>query len=342
MVAHPNVMSLAPTSNLTQEQDTQLNSGLALWVQTLPRNPLPINRDIAEQISVLLGSEECDSEALAILIKQDPILCLQLFKQTHSALQGRDGNIQHLVHLIGLIGINRLESIINDCKQKKLLAEGHREILAASLLAASLSTTLLAKKHGSKGERFFMPTLFFNAPLWMMWLTAPKIMAQAQTLASKEKQPYLKLSMEKLGFHLPDLLAQAHQLTTLPELTLKALAIDPSKNIPFWAKAHFLSGSQRRQWLENNKLDRQSFYSIEMGIYLLNHYSMAIYFDWTDKHIRRYETLLCHYLGVDESRLKQGVTTCAQDIILPSQLQGLLSPIERLQKQHRQTSTASV
>jgi hypothetical protein len=318
------------------KKNSAVDARLAIWLKKLSQNPLPINNALATRILQLLHDESCDSEKLAILIKQDPILCLKLFHCTEKQLNAREGNIQHLVHLIGLIGLNKIEQLLIKSKKRTKNQEGFQEILSASLFAAHLASSLLAAKHHSSGERFFLPTLFFNAPLWLMWVAAPKIMSQGQDRVSRQQQSYIALSVKKLGFRLPDLLTRANEFIYLPDLSLKALAINPTKNINYWAKLRCLNKDKMDAWLTKDKASRIAFYSIETGIYLINQYVTAVYLDWNGKYIQRYSQLLCRHLGIDDVALNTQVIELAININLPNSFQGLLAPINRIRGLHRE------
>jgi hypothetical protein len=324
--------STTPINTTSQTSDARL----AIWRKKLPKNPLPINQSTASKLANLLNDENCDSEQLAQQIKQDPILCLKLFHCTEMALKERDGDIQHLIHLIGLIGFNKVEHVINVSKRSKKHPQGLQEVLSASLFAAHLSSTLLTKKHSGHHDRLFLPTLFFNSPLWLMWIAAPKTMEQGQRLASQEQQSYIDLSVKKLGFHLPDLLSHADDFIHLPNVTLKALAINPQDDIHFWAKVHRLRDTKLSHWFNQDKPSRHFFYSLEMGIYLLNQYVMAVYLDWNGKHIQRYTELLCRHLRIEAVELHQRVMATAIDVKLPNPFKGALAPINRINGVHRE------
>ena len=314
---------------------------LAIWLNKLPQNPLPIDTAIAKQLLRLLKDDDCDCNKLAQLAIKDPILSLKLFHCTEEQLQQRQGDIQHMAHLISLLGFGKLEKVIRNsqCKQKK--QHGFQEILSASLFAAHLASSLLSKRHGASNDRFFLPTLFFNSPLWLMWVAAPKTMSQGQVQASREQQSYIALSVKKLGFRLPDLLSKAHSFIHLPESTLKALAINPKHDINFWAKAHRLNDKKFAYWLKEDGPARQKFYSIESGIYLLNQYVISVYLDWHGKHIQRYSSLLCRHLKIDNTELNTHVIDLAMSIDLPNSFKGLLSPINRLRGAHKEIENCS-
>lgn len=313
-------------------------SRLEIWLKKLPQNPLPINKVIARDVLQLLGDDSCDSPTLAKSIQKDPLLCLKLYHCTEKKLTGKQGDIQHLVHLIGLIGLDKIKQVITNSRKIAMPPDGFKEILSASLFAAHLASTLLNKKHNATSDRFFLPTLFFNSPLWLMWIAAPKTMSQGQTLASKKQQSYIALSVKKLGFKLPDLIEQSENFILLPTLTLDALAINPTKNVHFWAKAHHLSDEKLAHWFAQDKAARNVFYSIPSGIYLINQYVISVYLDWNGKHIQRYGRLLCRHLGIDEEELNNSVLDLAINTPLPSLFQGLLAPVNRVKGLHKDPS----
>lgn len=325
----------AVVGNKNVSKPASTDSRLAIWLKKLPKNPLPIDQTVANTVLALLGDDRCDSPTLAAAIQKDPLLCLKLFHGAAQQLNQKEGGIQHLVHLIGLIGHNKIYDVVSKSRTLSAPPEGFQEILSASLFAAHLSSALLNKKHNATSDRFFLPTLFFNAPLWLMWVAAPKTMSHGKVLASQKPQSYIALSVKKLGFKLPDLLERANELILLPQMSLDALAINPIKQRHFWAKAHLLSEDKLAQWFAKDKSARNLFFSVEAGVYLINQYVIAIYFDWNGKYIQRCATLLCRHLGISDEALHAAVIALATSIPLPTQFQGLLAPINRLRGLHR-------
>lgn len=311
------------------------NSHLALWLKKLPKHELPINATIANHLIDLLHDDNCDATKQAKLIKQDPILCLHLFQSAENALKQRKGNIQHLVHLLGLLGINHVEKSTKSKQQRPRFPQGLQEILAASAFSAHLSNYLLLRKHHGNTDRFYLSTLFFNVPLWLMWIASPKAINQGQQLASRKKQSHLLLCQQKLGFRLNDLFSQIDNITHLPDATLKALNINPKKRISDWAKFHYYTPAKLADWFAEDREAYRYFNSIEMGIYLLNQYVLAIYLDWTEKHIQRYSRLLCHYLRIEHGHLQSMTQQAAKEVKWEDNFTGLLAPKNRLKSLHK-------
>jgi len=307
---------------------------LATWLKTLPQHTLPIDAHVAKQLLQLLKQDDCNVIKLATLVKHDPILCLQLFHDTERVLQDRGGDIQHIAHLLSLIGLNKLEQTIKRSKCSHTQPDGLKELLSASQFTAYLSNTLLARKHGASNERFFLPCLFFNTPLWMMWVAAPKTAAHSQQLASQQPHAYLDTYQRSLGFSLDRLLKKAHTFVQLPASTYKALAMTPQDNLHFWAKVLTYNTDRFRQWMSSDKAAKHYFNSVEMGIYLMNQYTIAVYFDQHGKHRQRFHTLLCRYLNKEAGELHTEIIEQANNIELATDTKEHLTPLYRLQQWH--------
>ncbi len=334
-------MSTEPSTQHPREPREISHSRLNLWLSKLPNHVMPLNMDLAQQVVNEIYHEDSTSESLATLIQQDPALCLKLYLKASRQLKDRDGNIQGLIHLIGLLGTEQIKHVIRDAPKKQAPSDGQKELLSASLFAAVLAYRLLPKKHGTRAERFFLPALLFNAPLWLMWSAAPKLMNHGQQLASKKQKPLKPLCEETLGFSLQALLEKTQLFLPLPDLTLKALAIDYQKNIDIWKKARHLSHENLKEWTQANNHAKKILYSPEVGISMINHYVLAIYLDWNGKHIIRWSKLLANHLGITEDDLHKMVVTIANELHSPKNAlherytSGRFSPLYRYRQLHK-------
>jgi hypothetical protein len=329
-------MSVAAITSPPADNATPGHARLAIWLNKLPQHPLPVDISIARQTLRLLDNEDCDCQQLARQIKQDPALCLKLFHCGDNALRGREGDIQHMAHLTSLLGFKRIENIVRECQHVSKRHDGLYEIFGASLFAAQLASELLSVRHGAANERFFIPTLLFNAPLWLMWISAPKTMAQGQHKVSREQYNFIQLGQKMLGFELPELFRKARTFVHLPKTTQKALEVYSGHSPHFWAKAHYLSPEKFEKWLKSDKQARQHLYCVEMGVYLLNQYALAVYLDWNGKSIQRYTRLLCRHLKMNEQMFNTTVLDLTMHMPLPHYLRGKLSPLQRLRGLHRE------
>ncbi len=291
----------------TNSQRTSKRPSLALWLKKLPQSPLAIDFHVAKRTRWLLNDDDCSNDKLADAMKQDPVLCLKLFQFTDKRVQKKDGEIQSLMHLISLTGLNLIGDTLQNAKTTEKHPDGLQELLSTSLFAAQLSGELMGEKFRCSKQRFFLPALFFNAPLWLIWSAAPKIMSQGQLLASRRNKSYIHLSEKHLGFSLTELLKHSGKYIHLPHSTQKALAINPKEDIKLWAKLHHYNKKQLSALFSDDKQLLHYFFSIEMGIYLINQYALAIYLDWGGKHRQRYEKLLCRYLKLSRSAFRKQV-----------------------------------
>lgn len=316
-------------------------SRLSLWLKKLPDHNLAFNPKVAKSIKDEINDLESTSERLASLIQQDPALALSFYQYTKSKVDNKDGDIQSLVHMIGLIGLGHIEHSLKSEPEPLELAHGQKALYAASLYAAQLAKQLLPLKHGTIGERFFLPALFFNAPLWLMWQAAPKVVGTIHQAITQQRQPIATAFRSRLGFALPELLKRSDQFLALPEQTLQALKIDITENKPLWAKLICSSSENINSWLEKNKTAKHFFYSTEVGIYLVNHYALAIYFDHTGKQIKRFNKLLSQYLKLSKGELDILVNKSASTSKNPAIFGDQYSPkflVKRLQDDESTTT----
>ena len=326
----------APKPAQTQTYMQANGSRLMLWLSKLPKYTLPLNEQLARKVSIELNNPDSTSEKLAKLVQQDPVLCLKLYLKGNRQLKEREGgSIQGLVHLIGLIGLDTISTSIQQAKKQKLPCNGQRELFSASVFSAHLANQLLPPKLGTRGERFFLPALLFNAPLWLMWSAAPKLMQYGQIQASQKKHALEALCKKNLGFSLHALLEQTQVFLPLPTTTLKALQIDFHHDIKFWAKVSRMPNEELTLWLETDKTAKHYFYSAEMGLYLINHFVLAIFLDWDGKHIQRWTNILSKYLTIDGDELNAKVAEAATHITLPAYLSGQYSPLYRFRGLHK-------
>lgn len=308
-------------------------SRLQLWLKKLPQHKIETNSTIARLIRQEILDMESTSERLASLIQQDPPLALKLLQEAQERMTSREGDIQGLVHLISLLGVNHVSRCLST--QPTPLSRPVKTLIAASLFSAHLAKQLMPLKHGTVGERFFLPSLLFNAPLWLIWQAAPKLMQYIETQA-QNGQPLKALCEDKLGFPLSDLLQQSPKLLTLPNLTEKALAIDLAPNLRLWASLLRLPLPQVQFWLDKQKAAKRTFYSMETGIYLINQYVLSIYYDKQTKHVQRWQTLLSRHLNIQVADIRSIADETAAGIDVPKYLSGSLAPHHRMQGLHKE------
>ena len=317
--------------NKSAANTPKVGSRLSLWLKKLPEYSIACNSVVAKNIINELDDDNCTSERLALLIQQDPPLALKLVISAQQKMQSKDGDIQGLVHLISLLGVNAVEKQLH--QPKKIQHQGQNALISASLCSAHVARHLLPLKHGILGERFFLPTLLFNSPFWLMWQAAPKLM---QTVHERGNRESLNtLFNRNLGFSLQSLLDRTEVFLPLPTLTLKALAINFSDHLSTWAKLLRLPSTQVPFWLEKNTADKRRFYAIEMGIFLVNQFVLAEYFDEKNKHRDRWTRLLALHLGLEKSDILALAKDAIEGITIPHHLRGDVSPQFRLNGQHR-------
>ncbi len=321
------------------------NSRLPLWLKKLPNHILAINHRVGKKVLAEIADQNSSAETIAALLQQDPVLCLKLYLYVSRKLQGKDTRIQGLEHLIGLMGTESIKQLIKDAPKdsqaKQATSSSQQELYAASFFAAQLASQLLPAKHGTQGKLFFLPAMLLNAPLWLMWLAAPKIMEFVKKTGSNIPQNPVgieSLFAQKLSFPIHDLLEKTHQYLPLPELSLRALTIRIDQNTRFWGKVNYSSMANLLNWVAKDKKAKQGLYAPEVGLYLIGHYALAIYFDNHGKHIKRLGRLAARHLGLSEQEFNQAVTSIASTLELPQEMKGRFSPLYRYRGLHKAIS----
>jgi hypothetical protein len=346
-----NAPSILPSKMTTtnMQKSEQANSRLSLWLQKLPSHTLAVNHRVARKVLNEIADQNSSSTPIALLLQQDPVLCLKLYLQVKRKLNNKDTRIQGLEHLISLMGTESIKQLINqapkDSQAKYAVSDSQQELYAASFFAAQLASQLLPKKHGTQGKLFFLPALLLNAPLWLMWVAAPKLMALVKTAKSennKTTNPLEGLFEQKLSFPIHDLLEQTERYLPLPELSLKALTTRLDKDTEFWAKVNYIPMAQLLPWIANDSEAKRRLYAPEIGLYLLNHYALAVYFDKQGKHIKRLGRLAARHLGISEQDFNQDVITIASTLELPQEMKGRFSPLYRYRGLHKELSDDKV
>lgn len=327
------------------QKPEQANSRLPLWLQKLPSHTLAVNHRVAKKVLNEIADQNSSAKRIAAFLKQDPVLCLKIYLQVRRRLNNKDTRIQGLEHLIGLIGTESIKQLINlapkDSLVKQPASDGQKELYAASFFAAQLASQLLPIKHGTPSKLFFLPAMLLNAPLWLMWEAAPKLMELVKTAkneSNKTTSPLEGLFEQKLSFSIHDLLEQTHRYLPLPELSLKALSTRLDKDTEFWGKVNYIPMAQLLPWIAKDSAAKQRLYAPEIGLYLLNHYALAIYFDKQGKHIRRLGRLAARHLDLSEQEFNQAVTTVASTLELPQEMKGRFSPLYRYRSLHKELS----
>ena len=326
------------------QKPKQANSRLPLWLQKLPCHTLAINHRVAKKVLNEIADQNSSAQSIASLIQQDPVLCLKLYLKLRRRLNNKNTRLQGLEHLISLMGTESIKLLINQAPKNNqanhATSDSQQELYAASFFAAQLARQLLPEKHGTPGKIFFLPAMLLNAPLWLMWIAAPKLMELVKTTkrGKKTTSPLESLFEKKLSFPIQDLLEQTHRYLPLPELSLKALTARLDKDTNFWGKVNYIPMTQLLPWMAQDIAAKRRLYAPETGLYLLNHYALAIYFDEQGRHIKRLGRLAARHLNISEDDFNQAVTTIASTLELPQEMKGRFSPIYRYRSFHKELS----
>lgn len=325
------------------KETDQASSRLQVWLKKLPRHTLAINHRVGKKVLNEIADQNSSATRIAALLQHDPALCLEVYLHVKRQLKSKETRIQGLEHLIGLMGTESIKKLINqapkDSQERHASSDSQRELYAASFFTAQLASQLLPEKHGTQGKLFFLPAMLLNAPLWLMWAAAPKLMSSVKTVKNAKQTSSLEdLFKQKLGFSIHELLEKTHHYLPLPELSLKALTTRLDQETDFWGKVNYTSMAQLLSWTAKDLDAKHRLHAPEVGLYLINHYALALYFDKQGRHIKRLGRLAARHLNLSEQEFNQAVTNAASTLELPQEMKGRFSPLYRYRGLHNELS----
>ena len=105
-------------------QDDPSSSRLLLWLDKLPKYSLSLIESVVKKVRYEFGDPNTDSERLANIIEHEPALCLKLFLRAHRQLRQREGDVQGIVHLLGLLGWDQVETVLKKAKTHQGISDG--------------------------------------------------------------------------------------------------------------------------------------------------------------------------------------------------------------------------
>lgn len=246
-----------------------------------------------EALTEAFESDSLTNSELTAIIKADPLMSWHLYQFAKAQLKNKDTQIQSVNHILNLFGFGAIKQLILDKQPLDVTDKPSLKALTASYYCAHFATELLPEKHGTQGERFFLPTLVYCL------LITERLHQQELDLTSHD---------------LAKLLRMLHEQTppnTTPRLTERTLALNLSRHCSCLAKIRKRAYEPDRvnKLLTKHSKDRQVFDDQPAGIYLLAQVMMAYYFDTTGQHKARFIALLSAHLRMlpDDLRLKLAV-----------------------------------
>ncbi len=252
-----------------------------------------------------LAQPSVTNNELVAIIKSDPLFCWHLYTSAKAQLKNKDTDIQSVNHMLNLFGFGILRTVprgktLFEQSEDKLMQS---KMIAVSFFCAHLSAQLFPEKHGTQGERFFLPSLLYSILV-------------CNTLLEK--------NVETLTSHVVDEhLRQLNEETTinsLPVLAERTLSLRLFRDCPSLSilRKHCHDPEKINDILEKSDKDRKLFDNQETGIYLLTHTLLTYYFDNHGKYRKRFLALLSAHLRQAPDELDERIKTLSQKIATPA------------------------
>lgn len=158
------------------------------WIAYLKETPLPVRREVHQQVCRALWSDEVDQGVLVGWLRRDPGACAFIMGTAARAQRAKERNAPHsLDHALSLLGITWAKNeipklpVLEEILTDELRLGGYFMALSRSLHAARHAESWLIEFRDTNYEIVVLATLLHNFIELALWRDAPEL-AQA-TLA---------------------------------------------------------------------------------------------------------------------------------------------------------------
>lgn len=194
---------------------------LEAWLELLGPLQPPLDAAVRGKALALL-TQGAGSAVVARQLALDPAAAMLVFRAANKALARYDREAYTLDHAIGLLGVARVQTLLEEAK---LLAADHpnanayRQMLLRSRHAAEQALRWAEGTGLWPAEEVFWSTLVAAAPLWLLWLEAAPICAQVERVRARQGAVSPAQIVELLGCTPLALGAALAQQWLLPEMS---------------------------------------------------------------------------------------------------------------------------
>lgn len=156
------------------------------WIAHLKQNPLPVRREVHQQVCRILQRDELDQGALVGWVRRDPGASAFIMGTAARAQRAKNRNAPHsLDHAISLLGISWAKaelpklSIVEEVLPTPAEQAGYFMALARSLHAARHAESWLTELRDTSYETVVISTLLHNFIELALWRDAPELIRAA-------------------------------------------------------------------------------------------------------------------------------------------------------------------
>lgn len=272
--------------------------------QSLSKIILPVEKKQLDRLSECLESDLLSLSELTREIMHVPVVALQICRVAGEAARPRDIDILTIEQACGLLGTQRIASILKSLPtvESSELPLAYRQLLSISQHAQIQAEGLFAHRMARLWHEMSLACLLFLAPCWAMIYHRPELFEQwdarhlrPDTFRSRADAVFLDSSDVLLlaqqiaeDWWLPPWILQGYRsLGTTRRTIVKALHLARDHDHPHEQQLKLDADKQLTRWLT------QPANSLLMA----NGIALASHHGWEARHTRRWQQLTALYLG---------------------------------------------
>ncbi len=262
---------------------------------------LPIERHQRDLLLRHLNNELLSLSDLSQAILRSPVATLHVCRQAGLAARQRDIDIMTLEQACGLLGVERLRSLLRELPviDRGQAPQQYRQLLSLSEHALAQAQGLFAQRMARLWHELSLASLLFLAPFWIMVYQRPDLFdgwdrRHLGLAASPNATPIpsdaelLELAIELAqNWWLPPWIIQGYRALSGRRTMVKALHIARNSEHPRAQQAALDDDRPLLRWLT------QPANSLLMA----NGLALGAHHDWDARHTRRWQQLTALYLG---------------------------------------------
>lgn len=272
--------------------------------QSLSKIILPVEKKQLDRLAEFLDSDLLSLSELTREIMHVPVVALQICRVAGEAARPRDIDILTIEQACGLLGTQRIASILKSLPtvDSADLPLAYRQLLSISQHAQTQAQGLFAHRMARLWHEMSLACLLFLAPCWALIYHRPELFEQwdarhlrPDTFRSQGDAVFLDSSAVLLlaqqiaeDWWLPPWILQGYRsLGTTRRTIVKALHLARDHDHPHEQQLKLDADKHLSRWLT------QPANSLLMA----NGIALASHHDWEARHTRRWQQLTALYLG---------------------------------------------
>lgn len=309
--------------------------GLEAWADYLQDKALPVRVSILARLNRLVNNDNTTLQQLSHLVRQDPVLCLQVTRIAQALHREKGSTVAGIEHAVSSLGLDAFKSLSRQLQTLRVKPASMQQKMYFRAIAdsqhASLQAAELCRQRGLPFvEEVRLAALLYGFVHWLLWLHAPLHKHEYQKRVLLDKVDVALAEQDILGCTAQALGAELARRWGLPDLTCQALdhATSPSQDDLQRLHRRALKDPELGQLeqREINQLTQQRFFPVKLGNWL----ALTTTRSWYSRKAIRLFDILADYLSMERDRLLPQLHSRCAEASRQYHVPGTLSPAAEL------------